>query len=107
MAAHPALQMVAPPARLDGRLRPLARLHAVLRTPPPRFNQVPSHRRTLLGRRCIRRRSLGFLHSALRGTHGFRPIFSTAAAVALRAEELPESWKNTSRERLRQAGQPN
>src|SRR5258708_31805457 len=74
MAAHPALQMVAPAARLDGRLRPLARLHAVLRTPPPPLHQVPSHRRTLLGRRCIRRRSPRLLHSARRETHGLLPI---------------------------------
>src|SRR6266849_9453027 len=74
MASHPPLQMVASAARLDGRLRSLARSHAVLGTPPPPLHHVLSRRRTLLCRWCIRRRSSRLLHSALRGTHRLCPF---------------------------------
>src|SRR5882672_10543792 len=75
MAAHPALQMVAVAARLDGRLRPLAGPDAVFGPSPPPLYQASSRRRTLLRGRRLRRRSFGLLHPILQRARRRCPFF--------------------------------
>jgi len=77
---------------LDGRLRPLAH-PCSLANASAAASPSSTHRRNAIGRRVFVAAPLGFTFSTSRNAAVSPESFSTAAAVALRAEELPESWK--------------